>query len=611
MNKFFLSLIATLLFVSSIYAQESVGAFYRINDQVNINKAAYSKTTALSLPFFEDFTNYETFPNPLKWKDALVYINNTFPINPISRGVATFDGLNAYGVPYDSVNKYASIYADSLSSQQIDLSSYTANDSIYLSFYYQPGGYGFEPDLNDSLMLFFKLGNGLWNKVWAKEGASSTDFKQVLIPITNPIYLTSNFQFRFINKVTMLTNDDHWHVDYIKINSNRTSTDTLINDLAFARNPDFLLSDYTHMPYNQFQAAINSNWLSEHKVYLRNNTSNTITNSFNYKAKELSTGLVFAGFSNFTTSIPTNTTANLALLTYTPTYTAAANQDKVVFEQTYYTAPIANQNTINDTVVTKQVFDNYLAYDDGSAEKSYYLNLFNTLPGKIAIEHQLFTNDTLRGLAIQFGRQIPTNANKYFSIAIMKTLAGINGAIKDSIIYKEDFFFPRFRDSINGFWIYTFSNPVYLPVGSFYVSTIQPAMSGSDSLYFGLDANRTLANHQYYNVLNTWQSSQIDGALMIRPLLGKAIVTTSVATPRPTNFEISISPNPAHDHISLQSDYTNTKVEIYTILGNLLYTKTLEGSNSIIPIATFQPGQYFVRCYNGTNWSNFTKLIIE
>ncbi|MEY4281936.1 MAG: hypothetical protein RLZ39_1348, partial [Bacteroidota bacterium] len=333
--------------------------------------------------------------------------------------------------------------------------------------------------------------------------------------------------------------------------------------------------------------------------------------SFNYKAKELSTGLVFAGFSNFTTSIPTNTTANLALLTYTPTYTAAANQDKVVFEQTYYTAPIANQNTINDTVVTKQVFDNYLAYDDGSAEKSYYLNLFNTLPGKIAIEHQLFTNDTLRGLAIQFGRQIPTNANKYFSIAIMKTLAGINGAIKDSIIYKEDFFFPRFRDSINGFWIYTFSNPVYLPVGSFYVSTIQPAMSGSDSLYFGLDANRTLANHQYYNVLNTWQSSQIDGALMIRPLLGKAIVTTSVATPRPTNFEISISPNPAHDHISLQSDYTNTKVEIYTILGNLLYTKTLEGSNSIIPIATFQPGQYFVRCYNGTNWSNFTKLIIE
>lgn len=611
MNKFILLFIATFIFVSNIYAQESVATFYRINDKINIDKAAYSKTTALSLPFFEDFTNYETYPNPLKWKDALVYINNTFPINPISRGVATFDGLNAYGVPYDSVNKYASIYADSLTAQPIDLSNYLPNDSIYLSFYYQPGGNGFEPDLNDSLMLFFKLSNGLWNKVWSKEGASSTDFKQVLIPITNPIYLTSNFQFRFINKVTMLTNDDHWNLDYIKINSSRSQSDTLINDLAFAKNPDFLLSDYTHMPYNQFQAAINSNWLSEHKVYLRNNTLNTITNSFNYTAKELSTGLVFAGFSNFTTSIPTNTTANLALLTYTPTYTAAANQDKVVFEQTYYTAPIANQNTINDTVVTKQVFDNYLAYDDGSAEKSYYLNLFNTLPGKIAVEHQLYTKDTLRGIAIQFGRQIPTNANKYFSIAIMKTLAGINGAVKDSIIYKEDFFFPRFRDSINGFWMYTFSSPVILPVGSFYISTIQPALSGSDSLYFGLDANRTLANHQYYNVLNSWQSSQIDGALMIRPLLGKAIATASVATPQPSNFSISISPNPAHDYISIQSDYNNTIMEIYAMHGTLLYTTTLEGSNSIIPIPTFQPGMYFVRCNNGRNWSNFTKLIIE
>ena len=611
MNKFILLFIATFIFVSNIYAQESVATFYRINDKINIDKAAYSKTTALSLPFFEDFTNYETYPNPLKWKDALVYINNTFPINPISRGVATFDGLNAYGVPYDSVNKYASIYADSLTAQPIDLSNYLPNDSIYLSFYYQPGGNGFEPDLNDSLMLFFKLSNGLWNKVWSKEGASSTDFKQVLIPITNPIYLTSNFQFRFINKVTMLTNDDHWNLDYIKINSSRSQSDTLINDLAFAKNPDFLLSDYTHMPYNQFQAAINSNWLSEHKVYLRNNTLNTITNSFNYTAKELSTGLVFAGFSNFTTSIPTNTTANLALLTYTPTYTAAANQDKVVFEQTYYTAPIANQNTINDTVVTKQVFDNYLAYDDGSAEKSYYLNLFNTLPGKIAIEHQLYTKDTLRGIAIQFGRQIPTNANKYFSIAIMKTLAGINGAVKDSIIYKEDFFFPRFRDSINGFWMYTFSSPVILPVGSFYISTIQPALSGSDSLYFGLDANRTLANHQYYNVLNSWQSSQIDGALMIRPLLGKAIATASVATPQPSNFSISISPNPAHDYISIQSDYNNMIMEIYAMYGTLLYTTTLEGSNSIIPIPTFQPGMYFVRCNNGKNWSNFTKLIIE
>jgi len=611
MNKAFLSILSLLIFVSNLFAQEQLSTFYRNNRNVSFDQSAFAKTTALSLPFFEDFTNYETFPNPLKWKDALVYINNSFPINTISRGVATFDGLNTFGVPYDSVNKYAAIYADSLTSQIIDLSNYTPNDSIYLSFYYQPGGYGFEPDLNDSLMLFFKLNNGLWNKVWAKEGSSTTDFKQVLIPVSNTIYLNANFQFRFINKVTMQTNDDHWHLDYIKINSNRTCTDTLINDLAFTQRPDFLLNDYTSMPYNQFQAAVNSNWLTEHKVYLRNNTTNTITNSFNYRAKEKSTGFIFSGFSNFTTSIPSITTANLALLNYTPNYSPSPNQDKVVFEQTYYTASIPSQNTINDTIVSQQVFDNYLAYDDGSAEKSYYLNLFNTLPGKIAIEHQLYTSDTLRGVAIQFGRQIPSNANKYFSIAIMKALAGINGASKDSIIYKEDFFFPRFRDSINGFWIYTFTNPITMPVGSFYVSTIQPAMSGSDSLYFGLDANRSLANHQYYNVLNTWQSSQIDGAVMIRPLLGKAIVSTVIANPKFINYTMSISPNPAHDLISIQSENNLTQLEIYSTIGSLIYSNTLFGTNSNIYIGAFEPGLYFVRSYDGKNWSNFTKLIIE
>mgnify|MGYP000632629706 CR=1 FL=1 len=219
MNKAFLSILSLLIFVSNLFAQEQLSTFYRNDRNVSFDHSVFAKTTALALPFFEDFTNYETFPNPLKWKDALVYINNSFPINPISRGVATFDGLNTFGVPYDSVNKYAAIYADSLTSQIIDLSNYTPNDSIYLSFYYQPGGYGFEPDLNDSLMLFFKLNNGLWNKVWAKEGSSTTDFKQVLIPVSNAIYLNANFQFRFINKVTMQTNDDHWHLDYIKINN--------------------------------------------------------------------------------------------------------------------------------------------------------------------------------------------------------------------------------------------------------------------------------------------------------------------------------------------------------------------------------------------------------
>jgi hypothetical protein len=74
---------------------------------------------------------------------------------------------------------------------------------------------------------------------------------------------------------------------------------------------------------------------------------------------------------------------------------------------------------------------------------------------------------------------------------------------------------------------------------------------------------------------------------------------------------MSISPNPAHDLISIQSENNLTQLEIYSTIGSLIYSSTLFGTNSNISIGAFEPGLYFVRCYDGKNWSNFTKLIIE
>ena len=75
MNKAFLSILSLLIFVSNLFAQEQLSTFYKNNRKVSFDQSSFAKTTALSLPFFEDFTNYETSPNPLKWKDALVYVN--------------------------------------------------------------------------------------------------------------------------------------------------------------------------------------------------------------------------------------------------------------------------------------------------------------------------------------------------------------------------------------------------------------------------------------------------------------------------------------------------------------------------------------------------------
>src|SRR5690606_25280582 len=89
-----------------------------------------------------------------------------------------------------------------------------------------------------------------------------------------------------------------------------------------------------------------------------------------------------------------------------------------------------------------QHFYNYLAYDDGTAEQSYFLNLFSTLPGKIAIEHRLNVPDTLKGIAIYFGRQVPLAYQKYFSVVVYKDIAFSGGS--DNILYQEDFFVPAY-----------------------------------------------------------------------------------------------------------------------------------------------------------------------
>jgi len=157
---------------------------------------AKKAAAALSLPFFEDFTDYSLYPNSARWQDSQVYVNNTMCVTPVSRGVATFDALNQRGRPYDTLNRYSVRFADSLTSQPIDLSSALPGDSIYLSFFYQPEGNGFSPETQDSLMLFFLGKYQRWTQVWAIPGADVQPFQQVMIPVSDTSFLHGAFQFR-------------------------------------------------------------------------------------------------------------------------------------------------------------------------------------------------------------------------------------------------------------------------------------------------------------------------------------------------------------------------------------------------------------------------------
>ncbi|MBC7553268.1 MAG: T9SS type A sorting domain-containing protein [Taibaiella sp.] len=536
------------------YSQEHTGplgaAPNRYNRSTPVRQVA--KTTASSLPFFEDFTGYSMLPDATKWMDCQVYINNTMAVSPITRGVATFDGLNERGLPWDPFHNTVFSYADSLTCQPIDLSAYTAADSLYLSFFYQPEGNGFYPLPGDSLMLFMRIRYGEWLPVWKVPGSTLKPFTQVMIPVTDSLYFHNAFQFRFVNIAALNFADAIWNVDYIRMAANRNINDTEVNDIGFSSNPSFFLNDYTSMPYRQFYANPTGERATQYVDSIRNNTTaQPVTYAF--AARDLGTGTVLQPLITNTVTLPGNVIQYLNFNNYTTTVSPPGTYDKVVFENSFYIESTTGTGPAgNDTIVKQQVFDNYLAYDDGTAEQSYYLTLFPTLPGKIAVEYHLNTPDTMKGMAIYFGRQVPASDYKSFDIVIYSAIAGVNGASADNVLYTQYSCNPGYADTQNNFWIYKFDTPLPLPSGTFYAGVFMPAESGADSIYFGLDVNRIGGNHVYYNVLSAWNPSLVQGALMVRPLLGQNIVSSYISnayTNKSRNVEIT--PNPATDAINI------------------------------------------------------------
>ena len=559
-------------------------------------KAAKKTTTSLTLPFFEDFTGYDLFPDAGRWVDHQVYINNTMCISPISRGVATFDALNEFGLPWDPSNNGNFRFTDSLTSQPINLAGYTPADSLYLSFYYQPQGMGFYPLANDTFFLYGRIRYGDWVPMWKVPGSAMQPFQQVMVPVTDTLMFYDQFQFRFVNIAALNYSDAIWNLDYIRFDAHRNMFDTAINDIAYSSDPTFLLNDYTSMPYRQFMVNPVGERAPFYYDSVHNNYDIPQPITYGFAARDIATGTVLQTPINNTATLSAQAIQQLSNNAYTTTVPLTSPYGKVVFENKHYIqSSTVTGPSANDTIIKNQVFDNYLAYDDGTAEQSYYLSLFASLPGMISIEYHLNQPDTMKGMAIYFGRTAPLASNKTFAIQVYSALAGVNGAVADHLLYTEDPCFPGFGDTINEFFVYKFTEPVPLPAGTFYAGVMMPAESGSDSLYFGFDRNRIGINHVYYNVLSSWNPSLLHGAVMMRPLLGRDVKSSGITSPQtPVSEKWQIAPNPASDkiHVTYPGDGRAT-YSITNITGQQVLSGTTTNGTDI-DITSLTAGMYFV-----------------
>lgn len=218
----------------------------------------------VTLPFFDDFSYPEKdgTPNLNNWKAAGgTFVNNTRGLSPPTFNVATFNGINALGKPYN-YNTDALGKCDSLVSNIFDLSQYSLADSLFLSFYLQAGGRSEQPDPSpkngDTLYVQFLNQSNVWTTVWKSDSTLAAQydstFKRIFIKVQNNVkgVFHKNFRFKFLAVGKQTGDFDNWHLDYVYFNKNRSLADTFLYDRSFANNVPSFLKNYYAMPWQQY-----------------------------------------------------------------------------------------------------------------------------------------------------------------------------------------------------------------------------------------------------------------------------------------------------------------------------------------------------------------------
>lgn len=588
------------------------GAAQAYNNFRSAKKSA--NASLLELPFFDDFSNSSLTADTSYWSDAYAFINNTFPVDPVSNGVATLDALDEVGSIYENAVLDPNTFeADHLSSLPINL-AYPVSDSIYLSFFYQPGGLCDLPEEGDSLMLdFYASDSSEWINVWRISGTELHPFKQVMIPIRNTRFLNNEFRFRFRNRASLPRNNetpdkrsnvDYWHVDYVRLDRNRTAADTILRDVAFNSPLSSIFKELTSVPWSHFESAYNTTLAPVVSARYRNNDSITrnVTRSLIIEEPIYGESQIIG--------IPTAQDIlafDERVVDFSYTYDLDFDRgDSALIRLKAALRTDVFDPKVNDTVIHDQVFRDYYSYDDGSAEAGYGLRGDGTDYGMVAIRYNSYEADLLGGVYIYFNQVYDSvNLKEYsFNLMVWDDNGGIPGTAiwDDPAIYK-----PQYTPSYSGFVKFEFSEPVSVN-GPFYVGWRQyyPYI-----LNMGLDLNNKPDSPLMYYNIGSWLSSEAPGVVLLRPYLYDPATNTRQEIKQELKA-LSIYPNPASDRIWFKlpgaSGEEDIQVYLYDTSGRQLFHSVLRSNE--LDISGYTPGLYYIRVLINEE-SFYSKVLIK
>jgi len=530
------------------------------------------------------------------WIDDQAYHNYTFAREPWSLGVATFDGLDENGYPYEFGTAITN-YGDRLTSKPIDMGAVNAGDSVYFSFLYQPQGFGDAPESGDSLVLeFYAINLDQWNRVWSVNGSPSAGFQMVHLNISDPDYLQKGFQFRFRNYGGLSGSLDHFHVDYVNLRAFSGVQDTVIRDFAIVYPIKNLLDTYSSVPWDHYVNNSAGKMSSNVEVLVRN-SDNVPENE-----QDGTTEIQYSGTTE-STYILLESLLNNGDLNYSPrtTYTSLHDFSTGVGfdiskpgprEEFDIVSGVTHLNTSftqNDSSYTKQIFQNYYSYDDGTAEGAYGPL---GIQARLAIKYTPYEADSLIGARIHFVPSVYDVSNKLFILTVWDD----NGGEPGNVIYEDGVFFPRqpfYEYDRDIFTNYYFIDTQKVSVsGTFYIGWKQ---FDADRLNVGFDKNTINNDKTYFSTNNgiSWTQSSIPGSVMIHPIFSTSYdAVLGIEEKKSVEVNVRLFPNPTSANLTIEMENDDFEfAEIHNLQGRLVKNSSEQTMN----VSDLPKGMYLVR----------------
>jgi hypothetical protein len=589
---------------SSLAQFVSFGPIHQSSKNSTKDSAVLARqTNSSSLPFWDDFSKgIQTN----KWEAKGASYTETIGNKAPSIGMVLFNGVDEAGKSY-SLQEKDQGEGDYLSSIPLDLSGIPAaqQSTVYLSFFWQAGGKAEVPDSNDRLSLQILSPDNTWLTVWEKRGGPTLDrtrfFQESLL--IRPEWQHANFQFRFFSNGRQSGPFDSWLLDYVYLNSKRSSSDLAYPDRALTQGTTVRLGDFGAYPWELLQKNQKGKWSTaksefqnlenrfkamEFSVTLRDSSGVNLlpinsTTPFNPVPNALERRtIVSRSFTEIPIpSKPGVVNFEIALVTGDGLLTAINGNDTTRYAQVDFRD--------NDKVSTGFALRDYFGYDQGVAD---YTAGINQRSGQLALKYTTPEPVYLKGISIDFSnaRQV----NQVLDLVVWSALDKKPLYSKEVVIAAKG----------PGQEIHYFALEEAIPVsGTFYVGFTQFT---NDFLQVGLDKSTNFGDRIFYNVGGGWvQNKEVSGSLLIRPHVSLTGKSTGAIESTPS---LRIYPNPTVNEVQVEGEFSSLRV-VDTYGREVFPSRVPSANGETLNFKDQNPGLYLIYVQGNSGPQSYRILV--